>query len=158
MADIQPLYGTDRSIPGDGDTNWGPEVRQLLVDVCKGLNTLSILVNNQAFLLYDSADIEVATSTGISIVEPRHDVKNTAGSDGILTITSIADGNTSGQVAMLVGHKDNTATRFVKLDTTNTANVAINGDMQLKPGASVFLMWDTADSGNTCWRELSRSI
>lgn len=158
MADIQPLYGTDRSIPGDGDTNWGPEVRQILVDICKGLNTLSVLVNNQAFLLLKPTTSEFAADGGLTITTPRHDIKNTAGSDSILTIDSIADGDTSGQVAMLVGQYQNTATNFVKLNSATTTNISINGDMQLKPGAAIFLLWDTSDSGNTCWRELTRSI
>ena len=128
------------------------------MDICKGLNTLSILVNNQAFLLLKPTTTLFAADGALTITTPRHDIKNNAGSDGILTITSIADGNTSGQVAMLVGQYQNTATRFVKLNSSTTTNISINGDMQFKPGAALFLMWDTSDSSNTCWRELSRSI
>ena len=61
-------------------------------------------------------------------------------------------------MAMLVGQYQNTATNFVKLNSATTTNISINGDMQLKPGAAIFLLWDTSDSGNTCWRELTRSI
>lgn len=161
MADIQPLYGTDRSIPGDGDTNWGPEVRQLLVDLCKGLNTLSTLVNNQAFLVLKPTETEFTADASLTIVTPRHDLKaSSLAADTKWTVTEIADPaeTTSGQVVLLAGHYENTDDKYVVLESGTTTNVSINGNMQLKPGAAILLMWDTSDSTNTTWRELSRSI
>ena len=158
MVENQDLYGTTRSIPGDGDTNWGPEIRTLLVDLCKGLDSLSRLIGSQAFLSLPATN-EVFTSDEptLTIATPRTNLKSNSGSVDIITVDEITAGE-DGQVALLIGDKDNTSSKFVKLTEGSTTNVTINGDMQLKPGAAIYLMWDASDSAAKTWRELSRSI
>lgn len=158
MSIEQPLYGTTRTIPGDGDTDWGPEVREILRDLCKGLNGLSVLVANQAFLVL-TPTVTTVTDSGsfaFSVATPRHDLKSTTGVNRVGSIVAGADSD-DGQTALLVGHYDNDATNYAWLEQGSTSNIAINGNMQLTAGAAIYLMWDPSDASNKVWREISRS-
>mgnify|MGYP003149743108 CR=1 FL=1 len=155
------LYGTTRTLPDDGDVGWGEEIRDLLTDICKGLDTLSGLVNNQAFLvLSPTEDAIVDGSTTLTVQTPRHDLKPSTDAParlvGIGTEGPISSDLVNGQTVLLVGHKDATEDNYVYLDTDALANVSLNGNIKLRPGVALYLMWDT-EPDTDVWRELARS-
>lgn len=159
MSEEQDLYGTTRSIPGDGDLDWGSEVRATLISLCKGLNSLSTLVNDQAFLVLEPTNTVFAEADNtLTVLTPRHNIKNNHSTTDIISLTSIAAGAKDGQTVLLVGDRENTSDKFVTMQAGSVTNASLNGNMQLKPGAAIYLVWDESDSGNKVWRELSRSI
>lgn len=158
MTIEESLYGVTRTLPDVGDTDWGSEMQQVLRDLCKGLNTLTTLITDQAFLALPATEENLtSTPATLTIDTPRSNLKANAGTDVIVEVTTITAGTTDGQLALLIGHKDNTATQFAVLEAGSVTNAAINGNMQLKPGAAIYLLWDESDPSNKVWRELSRS-
>jgi len=146
------LFGTTRTIPDDGATDWGADVRETLVSLAEAVDTLATMVGTQAFLALDGTANSYSANGTVTVVTPRHDLTSTSGAN---KITSVSAGTQNGQTLLLVGGKDNTSSNYIYLEE-DTTNTVLNGNIQLKAGVAVFLMWDTTRSTDV-WIEISRS-
>tara|TARA_B100001245_G_scaffold230525_1_gene210261 strand:+ start:6439 stop:6948 length:510 start_codon:yes stop_codon:yes gene_type:complete len=162
-----PLFGTTRTVPESGDTNWGDNVTGILTDVIKALNKMATLVGDVPFLLmqgrgsiqYCTEDLELPV-TGNRIDVKGNTVVDGSGDDAAVTlgdddpaVNSIADPDDTtvdGQTLLVVGTSDSAT---VRLDSDHP-NIVINGDIVLSDNVAILLLWD---SGTTNWVEVSRS-
>ena len=149
---IVELFGTNRTIPDDGATDWGADVRETLVSLAAAVNTLATMVGSQAFLVLNATQNSYSANGTVSVLTPRHDLTSTSGAN---KITSVSAGTKNGQTLLLVGGQANTSSNYVYLEE-DTTNTVLNGIIQLKAGVAVFLMWDTTRSTDA-WIEISRS-
>ena len=157
----QDLFGTTRTVPDDGATNWGSDVRGILVDLMKAVDKLAQMTTaDQPFLVLDGKTEEIATGATLSVTNNRHDIQGTDGSGGGAAVTLAGltevtgDGHAlkDGQTLLLVGTHD---THTVEMDSDDGAGSwVLNGDMILGLNDAIYLMWD---STATKWIELSRN-
>jgi len=151
------LFDLTFTVPEDGDTNWGNDVRNLLIKIIDALqNMASMQESGLPFLVLKGTDTSITDPAGaapytMSVVSNRHDVEgdSAARTIDILSTTNIKDG----QTLLLVG-QDNTKTVKLEADNDSTSKYVINGDMLLGENDAIFLSFDSA-SGQ--WFELSRS-
>ena len=147
------LFDLTFTVPEDGDTNWGADVRNLLIEIIDALqNMASMQVNEQPFLVLKGTANTIGSGTvTLSVATNRHDVTGDGGPQTLdkLSTTNISDG----QTLLLVGQHD---TNTVKLEADNdsVSKYVINGDITLGANDAIFLSFD-GTAGK--WLELSRS-
>ena len=157
----QFLFGVNRTVPDDGATNWGSDVRGILVDLMKAVDKLAQMTTaDQPFLVLDGKTESVATGATLSVTNNRHDIQGSDGAGGGAAVTlaglSETTGDTGalkdGQTLLLVGTHD---THTVEMDSDDgNGSWVLNGDMILGLNDAIYLMWD---STATKWIELSRN-
>ena len=158
MPDIA-LFGTTRTVPAQGDTDWGENVSGILTDLIKAMDKMAYLVGDIPYLVMskdeqekddlDTIDISVSPERGANRIEVTAvgDDPITLGADATNVID---DGQIDGQTLLVVGTSD---TATIKLISSHQ-NITLNGDAVLGKGDAIFLMWDLPNSN---WVELSRS-
>ena len=149
------LFGVPRTLPADGATNWGSDVRGVLEDLIKAVDGLATLVGDVPYLVLkkDSQTVSAAGTVQINVTPGEGAARGdlTAGSAITLGADStdvIDDGTVDGQTLMLVGTSNSNT---IRIDSDHQ-NVAINGDIVLGQNDAIFLMWNGTD-----WVEISRS-
>ena len=152
---IQPLFGTNRTLPADGDTNWGEDVRLILQEMMEALDSMATIVSDVPFLFLKTHADPVTAGATITPTKNRHDL--TAASAvtlGALSTSVIADGSLDGQTLLLVGTHD---TNTVRIDS-DFQNVVMNGDIILAKNDAIFFVWDSDnDKDSGAWVEVSRN-
>ena len=146
------LFGVPRTLPADGATNWGSDVRGVLEDLIKAVDGLATLVGDVPYMVLKT-DAQTVGAAGTVDVgsEGANRVDLTAGSAitlGAASTDVIDDGTASGQTLLLVGTSDSNT---IRIDSDHQ-NVSINGDIVLGQNDAIFLMWNGTD-----WVEISRS-
>ena len=146
------LFGVPRTLPADGATNWGSDVRGVLEDLIKAVDGLTTLVGDVPYMVLktDAQTVGAAGTVDVGSTGANR-VDLTAGSAITLGATStdvIDDGTVDGQTLMLVGTSNSNT---IRIDSDHQ-NVSINGDIVLGQNDAIFLMWNGTD-----WVEISRS-
>lgn len=154
MGTPQNLFGTSRTLPADGDTNWGSEIREILIDMMKAMDNMTNMVTDDLpFLVLKGAAATVTAATyELPATSNRYDV---TGDGGAQNIDSIATGAnfTDGQTLLIVGQSDSNTVEMDSDDSASTKWI-INGDIILKANDAIFLSYD---SSAVRWIEISRS-
>ena len=146
------LFGGPRTLPADGATNWGSDVRGVLEDLITAVDGLATLVGEVPYMVLKT-DAQTVGAAGTVAVGSTgaYRVDLTAGSAITLGADStdvIDEGTGDGQTLMLVGTSNSNT---IRIDSDHQ-NVAINGDIVLGQNDAIFLMWNGTD-----WVEISRS-
>ena len=146
------LFDLTLTVTEDGDTNWGADVRNLLIEIIDALqNMASMQVNEQPFLVLKGTANTIGSGTvTLSVATNRHNLTG----DGAQTLDILSTTNISdGQTLLLVGTSD---TNTVKLEADNdsVSKYVINGDMLLGENDAIFLAYNGTAAK---WYELSRS-
>ena len=152
MGTTQSLFGTTFTVPADGETEWGEDVRTILLNIMKALDNMATMTTSELpFLVLNPVNsANLADGATLSVTGNRHDVSGNGNVNlGALSTTNLTDG----QTLLLVGQDDSNT---VEMDSDNdsTTKFVINGDMILGSNDAIFLMWDSA-AGK--WIEVSRS-
>ena len=151
MTIEKDLYGRTRRIPETRERPWGNDVTDMLEDMIDGIDGLAFLSGTT--LLWRLSAASASTLANSATLTPTASWHRISGSGGAVTLdstTAIADiSATGGTLLMLTGQSDsNTVT------IPDAANTALNGDVTLADGESLFLIWDATSS---LWREVGRS-
>ena len=148
------LFGTSRTIPEDGATNWGADVRVLLEDICEALDNMATMTTAELpFLVLKGAATSVGTGTfTLTPTSTRHDVTGSSGDQGLDILATGSDFK-DGQTLLLVG-QDDTNTVTMLSDSPGTTKYIINGDITLGANDAIFLSYDASA---TRWIEISRN-
>lgn len=150
MSISKTLLGNTRLVAETGETGWGAETTQILVDL---IDAIGIVVQE----LSSGALVQVLPPTSASLaaaatLTPTSSYMRVAGSGGAVqldTTTPITDGEYDGQVLELEGTD---AVNTVTILDSGNAN--LNGMVVLGDNDWILLRWnDTAGE----WRERSRS-
>ena len=151
----QDLFGTSRTVPADGATNWGEDVRVILTDMMKALDKMSMLVSDIPFLVLQVTQNIPTNGSTQAVVSARHDLAPSSPITlGAPSTSAIADGTKDGQTLLLVGTHD---TNTVTIDSDHQ-NVVLDGDVILGKNDAIFLVWDSDnDKDSGAWVEVSRS-
>ena len=151
MGTTQSLFGTTFTVPADGETDWGDDVRTILLNIMKALANMATMTTSELpFLVLNPVNSTITAGAPLSVTGNRHDVTG----DGNVNLGALSTTNlTDGQTLLLVGQDDSNT---VEMDSDNdsTTKFVINGDMILGSNDAIFLMWDSA-AGK--WIEVSRS-
>tara|TARA_B100000586_G_C20071781_1_gene411074 strand:- start:424 stop:885 length:462 start_codon:yes stop_codon:yes gene_type:complete len=145
------LFTTDFTIPDDGDTNWGEDIRTLLIKIIDALENMATMQTDELpFLVLKGSDNTITDGATLTVTRPRHNlIGNEADGVDLAALTTGSD-YTDGQFLLLVG-ESNTAT--VRMDSDN-ASWAINGDVILAAQDAIYLSYNDVLSK---WVEISRS-
>ena len=154
MGTTHELFGTTRTVPATGDTDWGDNVSGILRDLIKALNRMAMLVGNVPYMIMN-VDDQIVTEggtvdvgeEGANRVDLSAETAVTLGAAGGANV--IDNGTVDGQTLLLVGMSD---TNTVRLDSDHPG-VGLNGDITLGLNDAILLMWN-----GTVWIEVSRSI
>ena len=148
------LFGTSRTIPEDGATNWGADVRALREDICDALDHMATMTTAELpFLVLTRAATTITAGTfTLTPTNNRHDV---VGDSAPRDIYDLATGSSfkDGQTLLLVGQSD-TNTVTIIADNPATSKCILNGDITLGANDAIFLSYD---SSATRWIEISRN-
>ena len=151
MGTTQSLFGTTFTVPADGETDWGDDVRTILLNIMKALDNMATMTTSELpFLVLNPVNSTITAGATLSVTGNRHDVTG----DGNVNLGALSTTNlTDGQTLLLVGQDDSNT---VEMDSDNdsTTKFVINADMILGSNDAIFLMWDSA-AGK--WIEVSRS-
>ncbi len=150
MSISKTLLGATRLVPETGETGWGSETTQILVDLIDSNN-----INVQKLAaggLVRVIPATTATPAAASTLTPTSSYMRISGSGGAVTLnttTPITAGEFDGQELDLEGTSDaNTVT------IEASGNTKFNGDIVLVDGTFIKLRWNNTASE---WRELSRN-
>lgn len=150
MSIAKTLLGSARVVAETGETGWGAETTQILVDLIDS-NNISIdkLASTSLVHLITPG---TATPAAAATLTPTSSYMRISGSGGAVTLdttTPIAAGEFDGQGLEIEGTSDaNTVT------IEDSGNAELNGLVVLASGTWIELRWnDTASK----WRERNRS-
>lgn len=150
MSIAKTLLGSARLVPETGETGWGDEGTQILVDLIDIANVLvQKLTSGALVLVYPTATATLAASATLTQSAPIMRIKSTGGAVTLDTTTPITAGEFDGQQLEIVG-TDNTDTVTIP----NSGNVFLNGLILLTSGVRIGLEW--FDS-NSLWVEKTRN-
>jgi hypothetical protein len=156
MGTPQNLFGTSRTLPADGDTNWGSEIREILIDMMKAMDNMSTMVTDDLpFLVLKGTAVTVTGGVSDYVLPATSNRYDVTGDGGPQNIDEIATGATftDGQTLLIVGQSDSNTVEMDSDDSASTKWI-INGDIILKANDAIFLSYD---SGTSRWIEISRS-
>lgn len=148
------LFGTSRTIPEDGATNWGADVRVLLENICEALDNMATMTTAELpFLALKGTATTVNSGTfTLTPTSNRHDVIGNLSAQGIDIMATGSDFK-DGQTLLLVGQND-TYTVTILSDSPATTKCILNGDITLGANDAIFLSYD---SSAVRWIEISRN-
>jgi len=144
------LFTTDFTIPDDGDTNWGEDIRTLLIKIIDALENMATMQTDELpFLVLKGNDDTISDVSALTPTRPRH---NLIGNTAPVTMSALTTGSayTDSQLLLLTG-RDDSAT--VRLDSDSSSWV-LNGDIILGANDAIFLSYNSTLSK---WVEISRS-
>lgn len=150
MSISKTLLGATRLVPETGETGWGSEVTQILVDLIDiaGVSAEKLAGGNIVIVLPPTT----ATPAAAGTITPTSNYMRVSGSGGAVTLdttTPIAAGEFDGQLLELEG-TSNTNTVTLR----DSGNADINGDITLSDGTTIGLRWNDSASE---WRERFRN-
>ena len=144
------LFTTDFTIPDDGDTNWGEDVRTLLIKIVDALENMAAMQTDELpFLVLKGNDDEITADATLTVTRPRHNLISSGAAVNMAALTTGSD-YTDGQLLLLAGRSDSAT---VRLDSDSSSWV-LNGDIILAANDAIFLSYN---STLTKWVEISRS-
>jgi hypothetical protein len=151
MSIAKTLLNSARTVPETGETGWGSEVTQILVDLIDSNNVTVNKLASGALVLVFGVDTPaaLAASATITPVDQEMRIQSTGGAVIIDTTTPIAAGEFDGQQLELTGLSD---TNTVEIQ--DSGNVAQNGDIILGLGDVIRYWWDNTRS---VWQEQFRN-
>ena len=154
MGTPQNLFGPSRTLPADGDTNWGSEIREILIDMMKAMDNMSNMVTDDLpFLVMKPAATTVTVAEYcLAVVNNRHDVIGDSAAVNLEEIDTGAE-YADGQTLLLMGQSDSFTVEMDSDDSTDSG-YRINGDMILGANDAIFLAYDSSIAK---WQEISRS-
>ena len=145
------LFTTDFTIPDDGDTNWGEDIRTLLIKIIDALENMATMQTDELpFLVLKGSDDTISNLALFSPTRPRH---NFIGNLAAVELSALAVGSPTyadGQLLMLTGRSD---AYTVRLDSDSSSWV-LNGDIILGASDAILLSYNSTLSK---WVEISRS-
>jgi hypothetical protein len=150
MSIAKTLLGSARLVPETGETGWGGEGTQILVDLIDS-NNLAVqkLASGSLVLVYPTATASLAASGTLTQTAPIMRVDSTGGAVTLDTTTPVTVGEFDGQQLEIMG-TDNTNTVTIP----DSGTVDLNGLIVLSDHVSVLLEWFDGDSK---WVEVRRS-
>ena len=145
------LLGAMRIVPETGETGWGSEVTQILVDLIDSNNVLVVKLSGGQIVPAFPVATPAALAAGATLtpVAYTHRIESTGGAVILSTSTPIAAGQFDGQQIELVGLSD---TDTVEIQASG--NVLQNGAIILGAGDTIGYWWDNTDS---LWKEKYRN-
>lgn len=150
MSIVKTLLGNTRLVAETGETGWGAETTQILVDLIDiaAVSAQALAGGNIVVAL----PATTATPAAAATVTPTSNNMLIEGSGGPVTLsatTPIAAGEFSGQALRLEGTD---ATNTVTI--LDSGNVGLNGPITLGDGTVIEMSWN---STKTQWIEDSRN-
>ena len=150
MSIAKTLLGSARVVPETGETGWGAETTQILVDLIDSNNiTVEKLASGSLVQIITPG---TATPAAASTLVPTSSYMRISGSGGAVTLdttTPITAGEFDGQALEIEGTND---TNTVTIE--DSGNVELNGLIVLASGTWITLRWN---STAVKWRERNRS-
>lgn len=151
-TEIITTAGDTYEVPLPGESNYGDEVHNLLVDL--GTNALlkNGAVTTSQLVLPTSGTVTSLTAGSVMNVGTRtvHMVQSASGAITLNSTTPLNNSSTDGFVVILIGRS---ATNTVTIP--DSGNVDLNGSITLGANTSITLIWMNAIGK---WVELNRNI
>lgn len=151
MSIAKTLLGAARLVPQTGETGWGSEVTQIVLDLIDSNNiTVQRLASGSLVMAYNVATA-AALAGGATLTQTARvmRVASTGGAVILDTTTPITAGEYDEQQLEIQG-TDNVDT----VEIQDSGNASLNGLIVLSDGTRLCLSWDAA---NMVWREKSRN-
>lgn len=145
------LLGATRQVAQTGETGWGPETTQILLDIIDSNNIKVQKLSSGALVSINNVATHAALAAAGTIT-PTATVMRVVSSGGAVvldTTTPIAAGQVDEQQLEIWG-TDNVNT----VEIRDSGNVDLNGLIILSLGTHIHLAWDSA---GMVWREKSRN-
>lgn len=150
MSIPKTLLGSARQVPETGETGWGGEGTQILVDLIDSNNiAVQKLASGALVLVFPTATASLAAGATLTQTAPIMRVASTGGAVTLSAATAIAAGEHDGQQIEIMG-TDNTNTVTIP----DSGNVDLNGLIVLSDHVAITLEWFDGDSK---WVERTRS-
>ena len=151
MSIPKTLLGAVRQVFTVGETGWGPETTQILLDLIDSNNISAQKLASGALVLVPNVALHAALAAGATMTPTASVMRviSTAGAVTLSVVTAITAGEYDEQLLDVVG-TDNVKTVTIP----NAGIMAINGLITLSTGTRICLAWD---NGAMLWREKSRN-
>lgn len=151
MSIPKTLLGALRQVPQTGETGWGSEGTQILVDLIDSNNiTVQKLASGSLVFVLNVATAP-ALAAGATLT-PTATVMRVLSTGGLVTLSAVT--------AITAGEYDEQHLEVVGTDAVNRVTIpnagimSINGLITLGLGTRISLAWD---NGAMLWREKSRN-
>ena len=151
MSIPKTLLGATRQVPQTGETGWGSEGTQILVDLIDSNNITVQKLSSGALVFVLNVVTAAALAAGATLT-PAATVMRVLSTGGAVTL--------SAATAITAGQFDEQHLEVVGTDAVNTVTIPdagimdINGLILLGLGTRISLAWD---NGAMLWREKSRN-
>jgi len=150
MSITKTLLGNARLVPETGETGWGDEATQILVDLIDIANiSVQELASGSLVRVLPATLASLAASATLTPTSSYMRIDSTGGAVVIDTTTPIVAGEFDGQELELEGTSD---TNTVEIRDSGT--VDLNGLIVLNNGQWITLRWNDTLSK---WRERNRN-
>ena len=151
MSIAKTLLGATRQVFTVGETGWGPETTQILLDLIDTSEVTVQKLASGALVLVPNVVLHAALAGGATMTPAAKVMKvvSTGGAVTLSAVTAITAGEFDEQLLDVVG-TDNTDTVTIP----DAGIMQINGLITLQTGTRICLAWD---NGAMLWRERSRN-
>lgn len=151
MSIPKTLLGATRQVFTVGETGWGPETTQILLDLIDSNNITVQKLASGALVIVPNVVLHAALAGGATMT-PAAKVMRVVSSGGAVTLSAVT--------AITAGEHDEQLLDVVGTDNVNTVTIPdtgimqINGLITLQTGTRIGLAWD---NGAMLWREITRN-
>ncbi|MCK5652766.1 MAG: hypothetical protein KAJ42_15355 [Gemmatimonadetes bacterium] len=151
MSISKTLLGATRQVFTVGETGWGPETTQILLDLIDSNNITVQKLASGALVLVPNVVSHAALAGGATMT-PAASVMKVISTGGAVTLSAVT--------AITAGEYDEQLLDVVGTDNGDTVTIPdagimqINGLITLSTGTRISLAWD---NGAMLWREKSRN-
>lgn len=151
MSIPKTLLGAVRQVFTVGETGWGPETTQILLDLIDSNNITVQKLASGALVLVRNVVLHAALAGGATMT-PSASVMRVVSTGGAVTLSAVT--------AITAGEYDEQLLDVVGTDNVNTVTIPdagimqINGLITLQTGTRIGLAWD---NGAMLWREITRN-
>ena len=151
MSISKTLLGAIRQVFTVGETGWGPETTQILLDLIDSNNITVEKLASGAQVLVPNVVSHAALAGGATMT-PAASVMKVISTGGAVTLSAVT--------AITAGEYDEQLLDVVGTDNGDTVTIPdagimqINGLITLSTGTRISLAWD---NGAMLWREIARN-
>jgi hypothetical protein len=151
MSIAKTLLGATRQVFTVGETGWGPETTQILLDLIDSNNVTVQKLASGALVIVPNVALHAALAGGATMTPTAKVMRvvSTGGAETLSVVTAITAGEFDEQLLDVVG-TDNADTVTIP----DAGIMQINGLITLQTGTRICLAWD---NGAMLWRERSRN-
>lgn len=151
MSIVKTLLNASRIVPETGETGWGSEVTQILLDLIDSNNVTVNKLASGVLVLDFSVATPAALAAGATITQTAQEmrIQSTGGAVILSAGTPITAGEFDGQQLELTGLSDANT-----VEIPDGGTVAQNGDVILGLADAIRYWWDNTRS---VWQEQYRN-